>query len=365
MTVRGKLFTAIAVLVFLMGLAYFLSTQGFLRNTLPSLFSIAQQGETSPFMLLQLEERIYNEMIHMALKIVAGLSVIALVIGFWLSRILTSPLRRLITAIERVGNGDLDFTLPVTSRDEYGQVTEALNRMTSDLSRSEEMRKHLVADVAHELRTPLTILQGKLDLIQQSGEPVMPAKLLPMQDEIIRLTKLVSDLQQLSLAEAGKLTLDKKPTDISELLDRLTEMLRLEMEEKGVNLIWTSNLKNAVIAADPHRITQVFYNLIGNAIRYTPAQGQVSIRLSEQAGTEGGEVVVCIEDTGIGISAEHLPHLFDRFYRVEDDRSRHSGGTGLGLAITRQFVEAHGGRIEVESQIGRGTTFTVFLPRNV
>jgi two-component system sensor histidine kinase BaeS len=365
MTVRGKLFTAIAVLVFLMGLAYFFSTQIFLRNTLPTLFSVAQQGETSPSMLLQLEERVYNEMIHIAFKVVAGLSVIALIIGFWLSRILTSPLRRLITAIERVGKGDLDFTLPVTSHDEYGQVTEALNRMNSDLSRSEEMRKHLVADVAHELRTPLTILQGQLDLIQQSGEPVMPAKLLPMQDELIRLTKLVKDLQQLSLAEAGKLPLDKENTDISELLDRLTEMLRLEMEEKGVNLIRTSNVKNTVIVVDPHRITQVFYNLIGNAIRYTPPEGQISIRLSEQTGTGGREVVVCIEDTGIGISAEHLPHLFDRFYRVEDDRSRHSGGTGLGLAIARQFVEAHGGRIEVESQIGRGTTFTVFLPRNV
>jgi two-component system, OmpR family, sensor histidine kinase BaeS len=364
MTVRGKLFTAMAVLVFLMGLAFILSTQGFLRETLPALFSAAQQ--TSPSMLFQLEERVYNEMIHLAFKFVAALSVITLVIGFWLSRKLTSPLRRLITAIERVGKGDLDFTLPITSRDEYGKVTEALNRMTADLSRSEEMRRHLVADVAHELRTPLTILQGQLDLIQQSGEPVMPAKLLPMQDELIRLTKLVSDLQQLSLAEAGKLTLDKKPTDISELLDRLTEMLRLETEEKGVNLIWHPKVNNAVIAADSHRITQVFYNLIGNAIRYTPAQGQVSIRLSaEQAATEGGEVVVCIEDTGIGISAEHLPHLFDRFYRVEDDRSRHSGGTGLGLAIARQFVEAHGGRIEVESQIGRGTTFTVFLPRNV
>jgi two-component system sensor histidine kinase BaeS len=356
------MFTAFAVLVFLMGLSYFFSTQIFLRNTLPGLFSIAQQGETSPS---QLEERVYTEMIHIALKVVAGLSVIALVIGFWLSRILTSPLRRLITAIERVGKGDLDFSLSVTSNDEYGKVTEALNRMTLDLSHSEEIRRHLVADVAHELRTPLTILQGQLDLIQQNGEPVMPAKLLPMQDELIRLTKLVKDLQQLSLAEAGKLPLDKEKTDIAELLDRLTEMLQLEMEEKGVNLIRTSKAKNTVIVVDPHRITQVFYNLIGNAIRYTPPKGQISIRLTEQTGTGGGEVLVCIEDTGIGISGEYLAHLFDRFYRVEDDRSRHSGGTGLGLAIAKQFVEAHGGRIEVESQPGRGTTFTVFLPRNV
>jgi two-component system, OmpR family, sensor histidine kinase BaeS len=328
---------------------------------LPALFSVAQQGDTSPAMLHQMEERLYGEMIKVALKVIAGLSVVALVIGFWLSRKLTSPLRRLITAIDQIGNGDLHFTLPLTSRDEYGKVTEALNRMTADLLRLEEARRHLSADVAHELRTPLTIMQGHLDLLQQREEPVPPAKLLPMQDELIRLGKLVNDLQQLSLAEAGKLPLDKAATDIFELLHKLTEMLRPEAKEKGIQLNLASKLGNSILVVDPHRITQVFYNLIGNAIRYTPRQGEVCIRISEQVGSGGKEVVISVQDTGIGVAAEHLPHLFNRFYRVENDRARVSGGTGLGLAIAKQFIESHGGRITVESKAGSGATFTVFL----
>ncbi|MDB5083694.1 MAG: hypothetical protein JWN30_580 [Bacilli bacterium] len=358
---RVKLFGAMAVLVLFMGAAYFISTQGYLRNNLPVLVSAAEQAKTGE--ILQLQQSIYDEMIHMTFKVVAGLSVIALLIGFWLSHKLTLPLGQLSLAIGRIGNGELGITLPVTTQDEFGEVTEALNRMTENLSRSEEVRKHLAADVAHELRTPLTILQGQFELIQQSGQAVLPETLLPMQDELIRLSRLVNDLHQLSLAEAGKLPLQKKSTDLLQLLDRMNVMFRMEAEEKGVRLTITSVVEEAVLVVDSHRITQVFYNLIGNAIRYTREGGQVSILLSEETGMNRNGYSISITDTGIGIPAEHLPYVFNRFYRVEDDRSRQSGGMGLGLAIAKQYVEAHDGQIDVHSQSDQGTTFRIYLPR--
>jgi two-component system sensor histidine kinase BaeS len=257
----------------------------------------------------------------------------------------------------------LSIALPATTQDEYGKIAEALNQMAASLARSEEARKHLVADVAHELRTPLTILQGKLELIQQSGQAVTPETLLPMQDEVLRLSKLVNDLLQLSLAEAGKLPLEKKKTNLHHLLNRLTDIFRMEADEKGVRFHFLSSAEDEVLVADSNRITQVFLNLIGNAIRYTPSGGQVSIHLTEKTGDDRNGLLVSIRDTGRGISEEHLPYLFDRFYRAEDDRARHTGGMGLGLAITKQFVEAHGGYIEVKSRVGNGTTFTVYLPR--
>ncbi|MDB5055718.1 MAG: sensory transduction histidine kinase [Bacilli bacterium] len=448
MNVRGKLFSAMAVLVFFMGIAYFMSTQIYMRKNIPPLVSAAVHEKTRPWIdtfqtyyvkhgrswsgidrtfqpfdsdpthsakseqialfspdgkliyktgdgvseseigqglkepikvngqtvgflmffdqeiihIIALQQSIFHEMVHVSIKVVAGLSVIALVIGFWLSRKLTSPLHRLSFAIERIAKGDLSIKLDVTSSDEYGKVTAALNRMTVELSHSEEARKHLIADVAHELRTPLTILQGQFELLQQNGEAIAPVMLLPMVDEVIRLNRLVNDLLQLSLAEGGKLPMEKQTTDLLMLLNRLKELLGFEAEEKNVQLILTSSVKNVNLFVDPHRMTQVFYNLITNAIRYTPMGGQVSIVLSEKFGTNESDIVISIADTGPGIPAEHLPYLFERFYRAENDRSRYSGGMGLGLAIAKQLVELHGGQIEVASRVGSGTVFTVFLP---
>jgi two-component system sensor histidine kinase BaeS len=241
-------------------------------------------------------------------------------------------------------------------------VTEAVNRLAASLARSEEARKHMVADIAHELRTPLTILKGQFEFIQQTGLAVQPETLLPLQDEVIRLSKLVSDLQQLSQAEAGVLQLEKLRIDLLELLRRLLELLSVEAEDKNVRLRLDSSAPAVEICADPQRMTQIFYNLIGNAIRYTPAGGQVAIRLEEQKAAPQSELVIIVADTGVGIAAEHVPFVFERFYRAADDRSRQSGGAGLGLAIAKQFAEAHGGRIEVASEPGRGTEFRVTLP---
>jgi two-component system, OmpR family, sensor histidine kinase BaeS len=287
---------------------------------------------------------------------------IALLIGIWFSRRLTSPLQHMLSAISKIIHGDLKARLPIVSADEFGQVAQAFNEMTKRLYRTEEARQHLVADVAHELRTPLTIMQGQLELIQQGVKQAEPATLLPIQDEVLRLTGLVQDLHQLSLAEIGKLPLDKKPTNILELIKRVMSNFEIESEEREVTVcVQTHIAENTTLHIDPNRITQVFVNLLGNALHHTPSGGSVTINLSESVAENVLEISV--QDTGSGIPKEHVPFIFNRFYRAEEDRSRGTGGLGLGLAIAKEFVEAHNGRIEVESALGRGTKFTVFLPK--
>lgn len=304
---------------------------------------------------------------------------ISLLVAYWLSRRLTKPLRSLIPIIDRLGQGELGIQAPVVTKDEYGKVTEAFNAMSLQLHHAEQIRRNLVADVAHELRTPLTIVQGKLELVQQHGQPIVPESLLPLQDELIRLTRLVDDLHQLSLAEANKLPLDLKPTEMAALLGRIVDRIAPDAENKGiaVDIRLECAADDTIALVDPHRITQVFLNLLVNAVRYTPEGGSVTItigRVPLQQGNnrharhneqrEGNRTLLRIEvaDTGIGIDAGHLPLLFNRFYRTDTARDRHSGGMGLGLAIAKEFVVAHHGTIAVDSRPGEGTTFIVTLP---
>lgn len=288
------------------------------------------------------------------------LAAVSLAVAYWLSRRFTAPLQVILPVIDRLGKGDFGIQAPVTTTDEYGRVAAAINQMSAQLRRAEEVRRNLVADVAHELRTPLTIVRGELDLLQQQGESVAPEALLPLQDELIRLTRLVDDLHQLSLAEAKKLPLERKPTDLPALLERIADRIRPDATGQEVYLLWSGPSEFPPLMLDSNRITQVFFNLIVNAVRYTPPGGTVHVTAELPA--DGHQVRVSIRDTGIGIPPEHLPHVFDRFYRVDQARTRDSGGMGLGLAIAKECVLAHGGTIEVESAPGVGTTFRVGLP---
>lgn len=279
---------------------------------------------------------------------------------------LTVPLRRLVTAIERVAQGDLEVNVPVRSKDEYGKVIQTFNEMTLRLREAEEVRRRLVADVAHELRTPLSIMRLKLENAQQGGQAIPPEMLLGIHDEVIRLGLLVEDLHDLSLAEAGRLELDMQPMDLAAKLDQIVEDVKMEGEEKGLEMRFIADARPAMAVADGRRITQVFINLLTNAIRNTPAGGMINVELKADARDQLTDYVcVRVRDTGIGIPAEELAHLFDRFYRVEKDRSRHTGGSGLGLAIAHHWVKAHGGFIRVASEPGQGTEFAVYLPKGV
>jgi two-component system sensor histidine kinase BaeS len=207
-------------------------------------------------------------------------------------------------------------------------------------------------------------MQLKLENYQQAGHHISPEMLLRLHDEVIRLNQLVDDLHVLSLAEAGRLSLDRKPLDLTAHVERIVDDVRYEAEENGLDIRLCTNSRPVTMMVDARRITQVFINLLTNAIRYTPRGGKITVKIEDRV-VDRNAFFACVSviDTGIGIPAEELPHLFDRFYRVEEARSRHTGGTGLGLSIVHHFIKAHGGFIRVASQPDEGTIFTVYLPK--
>jgi signal transduction histidine kinase len=231
--------------------------------------------------------------------------------------------------------------------------------MAAALQRLERTRRDLVADVAHELRTPLAglagYLEGLLDGVLEPSAEVLGR----MHREVHRLQRLVEDLEELSRVEGGRLELRRVPTSVRELVDAVAARLTLQFQEKQIRLTVDVPADLPKVHADPDRIAQVLTNLLGNALQYTPPGGRVTV----QAWTRGGEVAIAVADTGVGIPPEHLPHIFDRFYRVDRSRSQRSGGAGIGLAIAKGLVELHGGRVWAESPgPGQGATFTFTLP---
>lgn len=291
-----------------------------------------------------------------------GASLVAFVIagltGWWMAERITRSLRHLRDAAGQLDLRDLSRRVPVEGNDEITELATAFNRMCDRLEREERSRRQLLADTAHELRHPLTLLQGRLDLMQEGRVPIDAAALLPLEDEVLRLTRLVGDLRDLSLTEVGGLTLHKQPLDIGALVKSLLDTMEPMAQEKGITLKGEIAPGLPAVQADPDRMQQVLANLFLNALQYTEPGGQVSV----QAQVEAGAVQVQICDTGRGIPEEELAHIFDRFYRVEKSRSRESGGSGLGLAIVRSLVELHGGRVAVRSKVGEGSCFAVSLP---
>lgn len=287
----------------------------------------------------------------------------ALLLGVFMTRRMTEPLKRLTQAVTSVGQGNLSTRIEPEGSTDIISLTEAFNQMTVQLARNEEVRSKMVADIAHELRTPLTVISGKLESIQEGVLAPTPETILPIQDEVIRMTRLVRDLQHLSLAEAGKLPLVIKEVDLEKLIRRILEHFVIAFDEKGITPEVTG--QPVPIEGDADRLMQVFVNLIDNAIRHSRSEGDFHIHFQtgswDEESTENG-VFVLIQDSGEGIPEDDLPRIFDRFYRVESARDRTSGGTGLGLAIAKEFIQAHGGQISVTSKMGEGTRFTVWIP---
>lgn len=278
--------------------------------------------------------------------------------GLWTAERITRPLVRLRNAAQRFDLRDLSQRVPVEGNDEIADLAQAFNHMGDRLEREEKARRQLLADVAHELRHPLAVLQGRLELMQDGAVPLDQEALMPLQDEVIRLTRLVGDLRDLSLAEVGQLSLHPAPISVPSLLEALLANLEPVAAAKEISL--TSEVAEGLpaVEGDYDRIRQVLVNLVSNALHYTPQGGEVRVK----AWREGAGVIITVCDTGPGIAPEDLPHLFERFYRADKSRSRATGGSGLGLAIVRSLVELHGGRVAVDSELGKGTCFTVWLP---
>jgi len=287
---------------------------------------------------------------------VAGLAAVLLTLG--LSRRILRPVEALTAAARRMERGDLSQRVEVQSEDEIGELARAFNAMADGLARLEGLRRNMVSDVAHELRTPLSNIRGYLEAVQDGVVESKPEVIGSLYEEAMLLNRLVDDLQELSLAEAGQLKLERQPVSPSDIVNRATEAARAQAAAKGIVLQSDLPEELPLLDVDPQRIGQVLGNLLTNALTHTPSGGKVIIA----ARAKQSEVEVSVSDTGEGIPPEDLPYIFERFYRADKSRSRVTGGTGLGLSIARQLVEAHGGRIEVESEVGQGTVFTFTLP---
>jgi histidine kinase len=289
----------------------------------------------------------------------------AIAVSLFISRQVVAPIRDMMRASKYIADGHYDQRVQVPGDpardelDELAQLALSFNQMAEKLSRTESMRLQLIGDVAHELRTPLTTIKGYMEGLIDG---VLPDELEIYQQvlhEADRLQRLVYDLQELSRVEAGAYEMHLQAINVQDLIEDAASRLRRQYEDKGVEL--SSNVPEDLpqVRVDKYRIDQVMINLLGNALQYTPSGGKVNISAAQQ----NGEILISIRDTGMGISSEHLPMLFTRFYRVDKSRSRAGGGSGIGLTISKFFVEAHGGRIWAESDgIDKGSTFRFTLP---
>jgi signal transduction histidine kinase len=305
----------------------------------------------------------------------AGAAALALVLGALLARTFTRPLRQLTAATRALAAGELGRQVPVRSRDELGALAASFNQMSADLARARDLRRQLTADIAHELRTPLAIILGHAEALRDGVLPGSPATFDLIHAEAQRLNRLVEDLRTLSLAEAGELSLTRRPVAPAALIERAAAAYAPRARRQQIALETRIAPGVAAVDGDPDRLAQILANLLDNALRYTPAGGRVQLAVEPAAGPDGPAVRLSVSDSGSGIAPEDLPHVFERFYRGDKSRRREAaartpeaddgslaGGTGLGLAIARSLVEAHGGRIAVESRPGEGSTFLIELP---
>ncbi len=273
--------------------------------------------------------------------VIVGLSVLlAALVSLLLARLLLVPVRRLAQATRRLADGDFDIRVRVGASDELGRLARDFNRLAHSLARNARLRRELMADMSHELRTPLTVLRGEIEALQDGLRVPDEASLASLAHEIERLSRLVDDLRELSLADAGALDYRMRPLDLSALVARVLDASRDRYARAG--LVLDQAIEPGLrLSGDERRLEQLLANLLENSLRYTDSPGQVRVR----AGRRDGCIMLEIADTAPSVAAEQLPRLFDRLYRVESSRSRQHGGSGLGLAICRSIVQAHGGGI--------------------
>jgi len=283
---------------------------------------------------------------------------IALVLTFVVSDRILAPVQALSVAVRRLGQGDLSHRVRIKSKGELGELALAFNSMATELERTEKLRRNLVADTAHELRTPLSNLRGYLEAIRDGVVKPDPAAIDSLYEEVALLSRLVEDLQELALADAGELKLVRQPEDASGLIKKSVATIESKATAKGLSV--SIDLPESLPPADIdfHRVSQVLRNLLENAVTHTGRGGSITVAARQV----DNMVEVSVADTGEGIPVEDLPNMFERFYRVDKSRARATGGTGLGLTIAKRLVEAHGGQIAVQSEVGKGSRFAFTIP---
>jgi signal transduction histidine kinase len=283
---------------------------------------------------------------------------IAMVVTFVISRRLLAPIRALTISARRLGRGDFSQRVAATDKSEVGELAVAFNSMTDDLQHAETLRRNVIADTAHELRTPLTNIQGYLEAIKDGVVAPDNTTIDSVYEEVILLSQLVNDLQELAIADAGELKLGIQPENISQVINQAVSATLAHAKSKGIAMV--ANLDGGLpyCSIDARRITQVLHNLLNNAVAYTPNGGTITVTAKRQ----DKSVEISVVDTGEGIPADELSNIFERFYRVDKSRTRATGGHGLGLTIAKRLVEAQGGKIEVLSELGKGSRFQFTVP---
>ena len=284
-------------------------------------------------------------------------AVFALLLGVFLSRTLTRPIRELTQATRAVSEGDLSQQVPVRSDDELGELAQAFNKMSTELARSIKTRKQMTADIAHELRTPLSLILGHAEAVHDGVLPATRENFEIIREEATRLEHLVNDLRILSLADAGELTINLQPIEPERLLQEVAALYQYQAQRMNITLDLDSAAPLSTIEVDPGRMTQVLTNILDNALHHTPEGGRIVLAAKQMQDL----IEISIQDSGPGITAQDANRIFDRFYRTDPSRQREDGGSGLGLAIARSIVHAHGGQIKAESELGKGLKIVIAL----
>ena len=281
--------------------------------------------------------------------------------GIFITNKVLSPIKEITMAARRISSENLSERLEIRSSDELGELARTFNDMIERLERSFLRMKEFSADVSHELKTPLTALKGEIEvaLLRDRSKEEYKRILRSALEEIDRLTRVVNDLLTLSKGEMGKLLIEKERVKVEDVVVDVVSQIYGMMEEKNIEFSMDKKGEDVVLG-DRNLLKQLFLNLIENAVKYNVEGGRIKVCID---GSRDGWVSVKVEDTGVGIPKEEIPKIFEKFYRVDKSRSRKVGGAGLGLSIAKWIVEAHGGRIKVESDLGKGATFVVFLPR--
>jgi len=288
-------------------------------------------------------------------------AVLALFLGIIISRTLTRPIRELTQATHAISEGDLSQQVPVRTKDELGELAQAFNRMSTELSRSVNSRKQMTADIAHELRTPLSLILGHAEAVHDGVLPPTQENFEIIREEATRLEHLVNDLRTLSLADAGELTINPQVIEPERLINEVASLYQYEARKKNISLEVDVASPLSTIEVDPGRMTQVLTNILDNATRHTPEGGRITLSAKQV----DRNVELSVQDSGPGVPAKTLDRIFERFYRTDSSRQRDGGipgGSGLGLAIAKSIVQAHGGQLMAESEPGNGLKITISLP---
>lgn len=283
---------------------------------------------------------------------------VSLILAVMLAYRLLRPIRALTNAAEHLAQGELSQRVDVQGNDEVATLGATFNRMAASLQQAEQSRRSMTADIAHELRNPLAVQRANLEALQDGIYPMRPENLGPILEQNQLLTRLVEDLRTLALADAGELDLERTPTDIVNLVERVVDRFQPQLISSQIALDLSRPEKCPSFSLDPGRIEQILGNILSNAMRYTPPGGNIHVNLN----CSPSGIQLKVHDSGPGIPEEALPYIFERFYRVDKSRSRSEGGSGLGLAIARQLARAHGGTLTAENDPQGGAIFTLTIP---